>query len=340
MRRRIDPSKPVGVTWIKQRLRSLCFPGVYKILAHLWSYYLVFKHRQVRRRFGDKNPHLTFYVIRRLPPGAGLFSNVWHVISHLKKVRDNGWVPVVDMERYATFYNEPVTIHRTVNAWEYYFNQPSGYSLSDAYKSSNVVLSGLRPLAPDMDLAFCSDFSGNLDSVSEFIRATITLAPEAEKHLSHAHHKLFGEGCSVLGVSSRGSDYVALKPRGHPRQPDVRYLISKTRELMPAWKPDKIFLTTEERCVVDAFEGAFPGMVVTTDRLFIASYDGKTLVPQMDTVRENGKYLLGLEYLTDIYLLSRCDHFLGALTSGTSFALAMNGGRYKKKCIIDLGVYE
>ena len=120
----------------------------------------------------------------------------------------------------------------------------------------------------------------------------------------------------------------------------MNWLIAKTRERLLAWKPDRIFLTTEEKSVVDAFERAFPGMVITTDRFFIADYDGTTLVPQIDTARKHGGYWLGLEYLVDIYLLSRCDYFLGTLTCGTRFALATNGGRYKEKCIIDLGVYE
>ena len=94
----------------------------------MWSYYLAFRYRQVKRRFGDKNPHLTFYVIRRLPPGGGLFSNVWHVISHIDKVKERGWVPVVDMEGYSTFYNQPDEINETFNAWEYYFEQPAEYS--------------------------------------------------------------------------------------------------------------------------------------------------------------------------------------------------------------------
>lgn len=328
------------VTWVKPRLRSLCPPGVYRILASVWGYYLAFEYRQVKRRFGDKNPHLTFYVIRRLPPGGGLLSNVWHVISHVGIVQRYGWIPVVDMERYATFYNEPVPIHATFNAWEYYFKQPSPYSLSDVYESANVVVSAMGPVPPDLDLAFCSDFTGSLSALSEFIRASITLAPEVEEHIDNAHRKLFREGWRVLGVSSRGSDYTALKPRGHPIQPDENYLIAKTRELVSAWKPDRIFLTTEERRVVDAFASAFPGMVITTDRFFIGDYDGKTLVPQINTERPNGRYLLGLEYLVDIYMLSRCDYFLGALTCGTRFALAMNGDRYKHKCLIDLGVYE
>ncbi|MCG3774476.1 MAG: hypothetical protein JW395_1299 [Nitrospira sp.] len=339
-RRHIDPPEQRLATWIKERLRRVCPPGVYASLVRLWSYYLAFRDRQVKRRFGDKNPNLTFYVIRRLPPGAGLFSNVWHVISHVNKVKKDGWIPVVDMERYTTFYNEPVEINGTFNAWEYYFKQPSPYSLNDAYEGANVVVSGLRPIRPDLDLAFCSEFSGDLNGLSEFIRANITLAPGAEERLSKVHCELFGEGRSVLGVFSRGSDYSALRPAGHPRQPESVDLIAKTRELIAAWHPDKVFVTTEEQRVVDAFRSAFPGMVITTDRFFITDYDGQTLVPQIDSKRENGKYLSGLEYLVDIYALSNCHYFLGALTCGSKFALAMNGGRYRDKCILDLGAYE
>lgn len=326
-----------GHDWIKQQLRAICAPPVYNALAHAWASYVAFKYRQHRRRFGDENPGRTFYVIRRLPPGAGLFSNVWYVMSHVNIAKAKGWIPVVDMERYATFYTEPVELHQTRNAWEYYFKQPSEYALRDVYRSADVVVSGTGRVVPD--LAY-SDFSGDLSGLSQFIRANVALAPHAQEQLTRVRRDLFPAGAHVLGVFSRGSDYTVLKPAGHWKQPELTDLIATTRDKVRAWKPDKIFVTTEEKGVVDTFATAFPGMVVTTDRFLISDYDGVTLVPQIRTQRANGRYLSGLEYLIDIYLLASCDYYLGALTNGSRFALALNGGQYKEKCIIDLGVYE
>jgi hypothetical protein len=278
-----------------------------------------------------------FYVITRPPPGGGLFSNVWEVLCHISRAREKGWIPVVDMERYLTFYNEASPIHGTSNAWEYYFRQPSGYSLADVYDSANVVMSGERPQMPNWEFV---DFGGDLRVLSKFIGDNVALIPEVQEYVANARSAIFSENWRVLGVSSRGSDYVALEPSGHSRQPELSHLLAVTHEMVKRWRPDRIFVTTEEQHVVDAFVGEFPGMVLTTDRFFVRKYDGKSLFPTIPSNGNNGRYLLGLEYLTDIYILSKCEYLLGALTCGSKFALALNGNEYRDKCIIDVGCYE
>ena len=89
-------------------------------------------------KFGNKNKNKIFYVIKRTP-GAGLFSNLSFVLNHIIIAKKFNFTPVVDMENFLTFYNEEKKILSTKNAWEYFFNKISKYSLKDVYKSQTVI---------------------------------------------------------------------------------------------------------------------------------------------------------------------------------------------------------
>ena len=45
----------------------------------------------------------------------------------------------------------------------------------------------------------------------------------------------------------RGTDYVALKPKGHYIQPTVEMLLSKVKEYIQEFQIDNIFLITEDK---------------------------------------------------------------------------------------------
>ena len=90
--------------------------------------------------FGNKNKNKFFYVIRR-SPGAGFFSNLTHILYHLKIADKYKFIPVVDMKNFLTIYNEDKSILKTRNAWLYYFEQTSKYSLNEVYSSNKVIIS-------------------------------------------------------------------------------------------------------------------------------------------------------------------------------------------------------
>ena len=89
--------------------------------------------------FGNLNKNKIFYVIRR-SPGAGLFSNLIYVLNHLKIAKQYNFIPFIDMQNFFTIYNENNKIDKTLNAWEYYFNQVSNYKIDEIYKSKKIIL--------------------------------------------------------------------------------------------------------------------------------------------------------------------------------------------------------
>jgi hypothetical protein len=130
--------------------------------------------------------------------------------------------------------------------------------------------------------------------------------------------------------------------KGHPIQPTVEELLALTGEYAQRWSVRLIYLATEETDVVERFMQAFPGRVVTSGSMRhepLDGFDRSKILAEVRFDRKDDKYMSGLEYLTDMALLSRCDYYLGTLTSGPLAALFMNGDGYKDKHIIDLGVY-
>ena len=111
---------------------------------------------------------------------------------------------------------------------------------------------------------------------------------------------------------------------------------------MEQYRLDYVYLATEELAIYEKFEKAFPGLVVVNQRQY---YDGifnahdMTYIYEVHFERENDLYLKGLEYLSSLQLLSRCDVLLGGNCGGACAALYMNNMKYEHVELFELGLY-
>jgi hypothetical protein len=92
------------------------------------------------RKFGELNRDKIFYVIRQPGQNRGLFSLFSSVLCHLDIAEELCIIPVVDFKNFPCVYNDP-DVKEIKNAWEYYFEPVSNYSLEEVYCSRNVLLS-------------------------------------------------------------------------------------------------------------------------------------------------------------------------------------------------------
>ena len=106
-------------------------------------------------------------------------------------------------------------------------------------------------------------------------------------------------------------------------------------------KYNKIFVATEERETISFFQEKFPGMVITAQEHFAENYSldisGQLIGDYMMKQCES-KYVLGMEYLTNIVLLASCDSFVGAMGGGSIAALILTNRKYRNCQIINLGL--
>lgn len=102
----------------------------------------------------DESSKATYYIIR-CSRGGGLFYTYNQVAGHIRYALSKKYLPVVDMKNYPNSYLAPENLSKE-NAWEYYFEQPLGIDLEEAYNGKNVILGmeGEFPIRPYESVAF------------------------------------------------------------------------------------------------------------------------------------------------------------------------------------------
>lgn len=174
----------------------------------------------------------------------------------------------------------------------------------------------------------------------------VRLNEPTSQYVEKEYNNLFfdenGQKKNVLGVICRGTDYVKMKPFGHPIQPSVEQVIERTKVLLKQYHLDYIYLATEEYAIYEKFEKAFPGLIIVNQRQYydvIFNANEMSYIYEVQFDRENDIYLKGLEYLSSLQLLSRCDVLLGGNCGGACAALYMNNMKYKHVELFKLGLY-
>ena len=287
--------------------------------------------------YGKQNADKIFFVIRRNGPTVGLFSFLCTNLGWIKYALENGFIPVIDMQNLPNVYLEDKEIKR-VNAWEYYFRQPCGYSLKDIKNSKNVILSsgGAPKEYPSMDMYK----NGDLDLWYELYQRYIIPLPDIATDIAEGAKKLKDEYGKVLGVNIRGTDYTELRPTGHPIQPTIDEAIDVTREKMKEWECNVIFLATEDEYIAERFVAEFNGKVILPDGVrYDYRNDHLKYVTQNGYNREKDRFLRGREYLVKIGILSQLDYIVSSFM-GSTYGMMLMNKEHKKEFYWDLGTYE
>ena len=316
---------------------------------------LVTKGRERRVSYGDKNPDKTFYVIRPYyyltlnelnVLHAHLLFNYYRNLQFIAYALDRGWIPVVDwgLQYGRMQHMEEYPINGTENGWEYFWEQPSEYTLDEVYQSKNVVLS----IRNTIDTEFmppckypwpfqktaedCAKMCPKYDQLISFNETTA-------QHIAQEEKLLFPQGARILGVSIRGTDYGSSEYTAHPIQASVCDLIIDIKKRMRQWDMDYVFLACESDAVIDMIRNKIGDKLLVLPR---SRYKNRT-APQDDEhnplYKQGHRYQTNLDYVTEMALLSRCNSLLASMSGGVRIAIIWNAMRYEKMEIIDNGVW-
>ena len=287
---------------------------------------------------GKENPDKTFYIIRRRDLYCGLFSLF---ITNLKRIDDaikQGYIPVIDMQNDFNIYLSEDKIGKE-NAWEYYFEQPMGYSLNDIGHSRNVIIgSGAVPeMFPYLDIKFLTGESGELEYWRQQVRRYISLSETAKKRVEEEYHRLFAVDDKVLGVKCRGTDYANGKPKNHPIQPTPEQALARADEIMREHSCTKVFLATEDAAFYELFSAHFGDRLIANKTSYMRYQGGS--VGKEEYEGHDSAYESGMEYLITTMLLAKCDCLCAGCVSATVGALLLTEG-YEYTYLFDLGIYQ
>lgn len=301
-------------------------------------------HKNDERNYGEKNPDIVFYVIKRENENLGLLSYFNTNLGHINYAINNGWIPIIDMKNYPNSYLESNEVGRK-NAWEFYFQQPYGehWTLDEVYQSKHVRFSGnqIEMIRPDDDMDFLMNPYAQRywnKIYTTYCKINSIIENEVEQFYENEFMKFIGKGERILGVLLRGTDYYALRPKAHPIQPDIEEAVNIIAKRLEEWNCSRIYLVTEDIKILQEIQKRFGNQVFRYSSQMY-KYSGSGYISDaQDNGRDNDKYEHGKEYLCSVLLLTKCNCFLGGRTSGTVAMHVMSKG-FEHEEFFDYGRY-
>ncbi len=99
-----------------------------------------------------------------------------------------------------------------------------------------------------------------------------------------------------------------------------------------------LYVATESQEAIDAFHNEFGDNMLYLQRERFQQTNKKWL-SQIEFERENDQYIKGIDYLTEMQLLSKCNYLIAGVTCGTTGVLIMNT-EFENIFLFNLGIYE
>ena len=88
---------------------------------------------------------------------------------------------------------------------------------------------------------------------------------------------------------------------------------------------------------VELYKNHFKDKLILLERDRYHNNQNKKFINLYTRDRENDKYLTGLEYLTEVYGLAKCDSIIGTSCASLHSAIILNNNKYLNKKIFNLG---
>ncbi len=304
--------------------------------------------RESFHHYGNNNKNKVFLVIwNESGSVVGPFSFILFKLGVLKYADDHHMIPVMDMLNHYVPMMQPEEKKGIENAWDYYFEQPvAEYSLEDVYSSSRVYLykkgafdiprydTGLNLLNSPKDLAKWGYI------FNKYIRPNSYLCERIESEYSRF------EGKKVLGVAYRAFMDWGLRTADksvnhHSKVPGLSELIEIIQNKLDSWKCERVFFVTEDRYCHDKISQIFGDKCITVKRPLYNYFSEGTPILDSDYINKelNGYSVIqrNIDYMTEIFLLSKCDSFYATVEGGSICASIINGGRFTNAQYYDEG---
>ncbi|MFV0522496.1 MAG: hypothetical protein ACK5MI_08755 [Mangrovibacterium sp.] len=311
--------------------------GLVQEIAQRYGYFInEYPVKMTKTSYGKENPDKTFYVIGGiLDETAGLFAFVQAIFWHCLYAEEKGYIPVVDMKNFNNQYSED----KPDNAWEFFFEQPAGYNLEMIKHSKNIILSKpkTKPNYKFPAMVNPSKIDKRIDRFQSSFRKYIKLNTISQDLADNTYKQLINNNDKILGILCRGTDYQYLRPRFHAIQPSAQEVIAKAKLVIKEHGCTKIFLATEDADILKQFKGEFGGIIVyNQQRLYqIEELKGADF---LSSLKDESKRQVALQYLSSIYILSKCDCFIAGQTAGSLGAYLM-ADRYEYSYLWNIGKY-
>lgn len=323
--------------------------SIWESLSSLVSSLRVTQYKQKYKSYGILNPDVTFYVIRMRPPAWGFFAGVTTVLQGIMYAEKQNLIPVVDMENYwVAELSSTKKINNTYNAWCFFFEQISNFSLEEVYKSKNVILSeGSRILGndhwfTDRKLLYLREIN-HLKTISKIIDRYIKLNRITIDHFNKITTEINWVPSQTLGVFIRGTVY-RTNTGVNNMPPALESIIANVKNTLSEKNLNNLYISTEDYEIYSTLCKELKDFNIVPN----IRYKNTSSVEDWQKsgkVTFDGGILLGydrtLNYLVDILLISECESCIATLSNASVFFLSKRFHSLKKsKLVINTGVYD
>lgn len=341
---------------IKRRLKSVMSNYEYEKMMYYCDTIKGKKNTYVysyKIRGGRKNPDKFFYIFRYDVPAYGILAVARTMPDNLLWAKRNGYIPVVMLE-YRWNYKRKELLNN--NVWDYFFQQPGGYSLEEVLRSKNVLVGMLREHKGNMNTFISEDPGHYFGKDAQLYSLCVRLNEDIKVKLEQYFKKLFENKHNILGVALREGFGVHASvgnqhAKKHAHSINIEIAIEQVKQYMIKWNCDYIFLTTAYTDSIIQFSNVFGKQVIYTERerlLMSEHAENLRLLDENCDVLDTSKYnedhkfwdqysnfdLYGNEqkvydYLVEVYGLSQCNYLLADESSAVMAAEIWNGNKYK-----------
>lgn len=306
----------------------------YSCIINIYNDFLRRKKGTQRISNGNEYPDKVFYLIELDDIAIGLASFYDKVLGAVKYADKKNYIPVVNISNTQSNIVDP---ERGGNGWEYFFSgiETDGrvYSLKDLASAQSVVL------ADPSCITLYKRYSINEIERRNKICCRIQYNKDTASYIKKAEIDFLHED-KTIGVYYRGTDYRKKgnwNPVGHPKVLEIDDFWQEVQHFSKEVHCRNVFLVTEEQEAVDYILSNSANLnveYVRKKRFSVFDYSDSISTMTLPGV---SKYENNLLYLLDVDMLSKCDFLFGPFCSGVQMALNMNGNRYEKVHIVDIG---
>jgi len=314
-----------------------------------YSFKYIFADKKRKLFINDKNSEKKYLIFQRVDY-TGLMTHMLSVMGWIKYAKENGFTLIVDTSKGENKYSE----NKSENTWELYYKQPMVDEVVDNKYIDNIIKNKnysyvhnytrygltyvryvprwiIKMFKPTITFPMANDIVRDEKGQiywEKIYNDYIKTKPEVTEYIEKEYEQIIKPNSKVLGVLVRGAGYREGKPFNHHIQPEMNDLIKKIDEYKEKYGWDYIYLATEEEKYERQLKELYPGKILTNQREYRSESS------------ERSGHQAGLEYLSSMYLLSRCDMLIAGLCGGSQAAILMNQHKYEHIYVYDIGKYK
>lgn len=304
--------------------------------------------------FGNLNEDKIIYLITDISTKrSGIYSMYLTILSELSYAKMMGWVPVIDNTHNLLRKN----IHRKKgNIITDFFQLNNAVTVEDALKSKNVILCNINKKINMLMLIGRADeiykigtgksfFDIKEEEISywrEFAHKNLKYKQEIEKKLNEEYFNVIQGRKNVLSVAVREGK-MALSSRTRRisvenEQPSIQLLLEITKHYFIKWNCEYIYLSCEALETVEMFKREFGEDIILVLERFRLPLEELLKIRDFrsgDKFMKRAKSIpnYDMDYIKDMYILSKGDYLICPDNRGTEAAFIMNDGFKMSYCI-------